>query len=289
MNPFQRAWRGSCSDWRLYLLSVFSVAVAFVCLAVALLVVVNVHELYQRWGTLGRASVYLVPTASRAAAAQLQRALEQTPGVTRVRYVPSVEARKELQGHRSDPVLDQLPDQAFPSSLEIDLARDLSKERIDAIQSQLESLAPVEDVETYGSWTERLGRLLAGGVTAAFLLALVVLAAVASVVSSTIRLALQRRRVEVEVLKLVGATDSYVRQPFLVEGTAQGAAGALLAVIVVGALYGVVLGHFDAELGTMLGVSPTFLPVWVSLVLVVVGGGLGALAAFGSLRKLLVV
>jgi cell division transport system permease protein len=289
MNPFQRAWRGSRSDWRLHLLSVFSVAVAFVCLAAALLIVVNVHELYQRWGTLGRASVYLVPTASRDAAAELQRALEQTPGVTRVRYVPSIEARKELQGHSSDPVLDQLPDQAFPSSLEIDLAQDLPTERIDAIQSQLESLPPVEDVETYGSWTERLGKLLAGGVTAALLLAIVVLAAVASVVSSTIRLALQRRRVEVEVLKLVGATDGYVRQPFVVEGAAQGAAGALLAVIVVGMLYSIVLGHFDAQLGSMLGMSPTFLPFWVSLTLVVIGGGLGALAAFGSLRKLLVV
>ncbi|MBN1610027.1 MAG: ABC transporter permease [Polyangiaceae bacterium] len=289
MNPFQRAWRGSKSDWRLYLLSVFSVAVAFVCLAAALLVVVNAHELYQRWGTLGRASVYLVPSASREAAAELAHALEQTPGVTRVRYVPSIEARKQLQGRSSDPVLDQLPDRAFPSSLEIDLARDLPLERIEAIQSQLETLPAVENVETYGSWTERLGKLLAGGVTAALLLAIVVLAAVASVVSSTIRLALQRRRVEVEVLKLVGATDSYVRQPFLVEGAAQGAAGALLAVIVVGVLYGIVLGHFDAQLGAMLGMSPTFLPFWMSLILVVIGGGLGAVAAFGSLRKLLVV
>jgi cell division transport system permease protein len=289
MNPFQRAWRGGRSDWRLHLLSVFSVAVAFVCLAAALLVVVNVQELYQRWGTLGRASVYLVPTASRQAAAELQRALERTPGVTRVRYVPSVEARKELQGHNSDPVLDRLPDQAFPSSLEIDLAQGLPEDRIDAIQSQLESLPAVEDVETYGSWTERLGKLLAGGVTAAVLLAIVVLAAVASVVSSTIRLALQRRRVEVEVLKLVGATDSYVRQPFVVEGAAQGAAGALLAVILVGMLYGIVLGHFDAQLGSMLGMNPTFLPFWVSLTLVIVGGGLGAIAAYGSLRKLLVV
>jgi cell division transport system permease protein len=289
MNPFQRAWRGSRSDWKLHLLSVFSVTVAFVCLAAALLVVVNVQELYQRWGTLGRASVYLAPTASRQAAAELQGALEQTPGVTRVRYVPSVEARKELQGRSSDPVLDRLPDQAFPSSLEIDLAQGLPQERIDALQSQLESLPVVEDVETYGSWTERLGKLLAGGVTAAVLLAIVVLAAVASVVSSTIRLALQRRRVEVEVLKLVGATDSYVRQPFVVEGAAQGAAGALLAVIVVAILYGIVLGHFDAQLGSMLGMSPTFLPFWVSLALVVIGGGLGAVAAFGSLRKLLVV
>ena len=65
-----------------------------------------------------------------------------------------------------------------------------------------------------------------GGVAAAALLALVVFASVLAVVGSTIRLALQRRRTEVEVLKLVGATDGFVKGPFLIEGSTQGALGA---------------------------------------------------------------
>ena len=95
-------------------------------------------------------------------------------------------------------------------------------------------LPAVDRVETYAAWSDRLAALLAGGVTASGLLALVVLAAVISVVSSTIRLALQRRRIEVEVLKLVGATDDYVRRPYVVEGAVQGALGATLALVLLG-------------------------------------------------------
>jgi cell division transport system permease protein len=270
-------------------LSVFSVAVAFVCLAAALLVVVNVHELHERWSTLGRASVYLVPSADRDQVAELERALEKTPGITRVRYAASADTRKEIQSYTSDPVIDRLPDDAFPASIEVDFSQALSAQQLAAMQAQLKSLPSVESVETYGDWTDRLGRLLAGGVTAATLLALVVLGAVASVVSSTLRLALQRRRIEVEILKLVGATDAYVRRPFLLEGAAQGILGALLALMLVALLYGIVVGHYDDRLGLLLGVSPRFLPAWVALGMVAGGGLLGTLTAVFSLRKLLTI
>src|SRR6185437_3960143 len=95
------------------------------------------------------------------------------------------------------------------------------------IVAKLRQLPAVDDVETYQAWTERLGRLIRGGVAAAALLALVVFASVLAVVGSTIRLALQRRRTEVEVLKLVGATDRFIKGPFLVEGMSQGAIGAV--------------------------------------------------------------
>ena len=76
------------------------------------------------------------------------------------------------------------------------------------IALKLRALPAVDSVETYERGTERLSALLGGGVTAAACLALVVLAAVVSVVSSTMRLLMQQRRIEIEVLKLVGATDA---------------------------------------------------------------------------------
>jgi cell division transport system permease protein len=128
---------------------------------------------------------------------------------------------------------------------------------------------------------------LAGGVTASGLLALIVLAAVVSVVSSTIRLTLQRRRVEVEVLKLVGATDNYVRHPYLVEGAVQGAGGAACALLVLFVLFAIVQSHFDASFAALLGTAPAFLPWSIAVGLVLIGGALGALAALVSLRRLL--
>jgi cell division transport system permease protein len=100
---------------------------------------------------------------------------------------------------------------------------------------------------------------------------------------------LQRRRIEVEVLKLVGATDAYVRRPFVFEGAAQGGMGATLAVLLLGVLFLTVRSQVDPSLFALLGVEPAFLPWSVAALLVGLGALLGAGAALFSLRKLLLV
>ena len=289
MTSLERAWRGGKNDWRLHALSIFSVSVAFVCMASALLVVVNVDALRDAWARAGRASVYLRAGATAEQVQEIEKALRATSGVRDVRQVTSEAARKELVGSTSDPILSALPDEAFPASLEVSLEDDVASTRIDGLSTTLSALPAVEAVETYQNWTERLASLLAGGVTAALLLAAVVLAAVASVVASTIRLTLQRRRIEVEVMKLVGATDNYVRRPFVIEGAAQGAVGAILASVLLGALFLIVQARFDGDLALLVGVRPMFLPWHVVLGMVLLGGSLGAVAAHTSLRRLMVV
>ena len=287
MTPIERAWRGTKNDWRLHALSVFSVAVAFVCLASALLVVVNVSHVRERWSSTGRASVYLKKGADREQIAVIERALRGSEGVTDVKFVSSEDARHEMTGQSDDPIIDSLPTEAFPASLEVSVQSEVAAGRLEKLSQQLGALPAVERVETYGAWSDRLAMLLAGGVTASGLLALVVLAAVVSVVSSTIRLALQRRRIEVEVLKLVGATDDYVRRPYVVEGAVQGALGATLALVLIGVLFAIVQSHFDASFATLIGMTPSFLPWSMALALVVSGALLGALAALLSVRRLL--
>jgi cell division transport system permease protein len=289
MTPLERAWRGARSDFRLYALSVFSVAVAFVCLAAAVLVVVNVNGLRQRWADTGRASVFLKPAATPETIDALERALGTTPGVVHVRRMTSEQARRELGAVASDPVLDALPTEAFPASLELELEAGLPIARLEKLKAQLAQLPAVDSVQTYEAWSQRLGALLGGGVTASLLLAAVVLAAVVSVVSSTIRLSLQRRRIEVEVLKLVGATDDYVRRPFVVEGAAQGGIGAVLAVLLLATLFATVKSQADPSLFALIGVEPTFLPWALCLGIVGLGALLGAAAALFSLRRLLLV
>src|SRR6185369_5813366 len=125
-----------------------------------------------------------------------------------------------------------------------------------------------------------------GGVTASACLAAIVLGAVVSVIGSTMRLLLHRRRIEVEVLKLVGATDSFVRRPFVIEGATQGAAGAGAALLMLGGLFLIVRGRFDQELAGLLGVTPSFLPWQTAVGMVALGAALGAATALVSLRNM---
>jgi cell division transport system permease protein len=287
MRILERAWRGGKSDLRLHLFSVFSVSVAFLCLGASLLVVANLDAVRSRWANAGRASVFLRDGATRDQLGALEHALRRTQGVRDVRHVTSEEARRELFTDRTDPVMENLPSEAFPASMEVELGDDAAPARLDQMSAELRALPVVESVETYQSWGARLSKLLTGGIAASSLLALVVLGAVGSVVSATIRLSLQRRRTEVEILKLVGASDDYVRRPFVVEGAAQGALGAVLALFFLVVLYSILRGHLDGQLAALLGMSPTFLPWTSCCAMIGLGALLGAGAAYASLRRLL--
>jgi cell division transport system permease protein len=287
----RRARRGMVREWRLHALSVFSLAVAFVCLGAALLVVTNLKVVEERWAHAGRASIYLKDGATQDEIDALRLALARVPGITGVHYLSSGDARMEfgqtqLEGSAA---LAGLPAEAFPASIEIDVAPDLANADLADMVGKMKQLPAVDDVETYQSWTERLARLVRGGVAASGLLAVVVLFAVLAVVGSTMRMALQRRKTEVEVLKLVGATDGFVKKPYIVEGSVQGALGAAAALALLAVLFLLVRGRLDGELAALVGVEPTFLPWQVAVGMVALGGVLGAAAALASLRKLVAV
>ncbi len=282
---FLGTWRAGRSNWRLQALSVFSLAVAFVCLASALLVVTNLAAVRDRWSRAGRATVYLREDATPDDVQALVKALETTVGVQKVRFVPREEARNEIVVSGGDEQLASLPAEAFPSSVELSFTDSIDDANLAVLALKLRALPSVETVETYQKWTERLSALLRGGVTASLFLALVVFAAVVSVVASTMRLLLERRRIEVEVLRLVGATTTFVCRPFVVEGALQGACGAAAAILLLGVLYNIVRGRFDQQLATLLGVHPGFLPWAAMLMMVTVGALLGATTAWLSLRK----
>jgi cell division transport system permease protein len=286
MNALRRAIRGGRHDWQLQLSSVFSVGVAFICLASALLVLANVQELRVRWSHNGRASVYLQPSAEAADIDAIVSALRNTRGVVEVEHVSSEAARKELL-KSGDAILAGLPAEAFPASLEVRVHDPERSGALARMAEKLRLLPRVEAVETYEAWGERLGTLLGSALVGAAVLALVVLGTVASVVGSTIRLSLQRRKLEVQVLKVVGATDDYVRRPFVIEGAAQGALGAAIALFVVVVLFLAGYARFDTEFALLLGAPPTFLPWYAALGMLALGTLLGAVSAHLSVRKLL--
>ncbi len=291
LGTTRRARRGMLREWRLHALSVFSLAVAFVCLGAALLVLTNLHAIEERWAHAGRASIYLKDTATQQEVDAFKAALASVPGVTQVRYVSSGQARSEFGNEEMARASDlaSLPVEAFPASIELDVKPDMPEAELTDMVSKLHQLPAVDDVETYQTWTERLSRLVKGGVAAASLLALVVFASVLAVIGSTMRMALQRRKTEVEVLRLVGATDGFVKGPFLIEGSTQGALGAMGALGLLAALFYVVRGRLDGELAALIGVDPSFLPWQVILGMIGAGALLGMIAAALGLRKLVAV
>ena len=289
-TALSRAKRGFRDDLRLHLVAVASLVVAFLCLGAALLSVTNLTRFADRWGRSQHMTVYLKGDAKESDIAQLRLVLESLPEVEQVAHISAAQARKEFADQTDLKVpVSTLPADAFPSSLEVSLAENAAESRVQEVGARLQRFSAVEDVETYRDWFAQMGTLLDAGRTAAGLLALLVVICVLAVIGNTIRLAVANRRQEIEVLKLCGATDAFVRTPFLLEGAIQAVAASALAMLLLVIGYASMHGYVESTVATMTGVKTVFLHPAVALGVVLGGGLVGALGSALSLRRYLMV
>ncbi len=280
-----RVWRGVMREWRLHIATIFTSAVAFVCLTASLLVVTNVAGLKDKYDRVENLTLYLRGGTEQAEVLRVREVLAVTPGVVTARSQRADEVAANFRGSADNAELKELPDEVFTPVIEVVLERDISHERAATIVAQLRALPQVEELETYEGWTARIASILGAATAASGVLALIVCAAVFAVIGATVRLVLARRQSEIRVLELVGATPAYVRRPFVFEGSAHGALGASLALALVGGIFQIYRVRVDGDVRAFWGVGLQFLPWALSVALVVGGALLGAGAARLGLRQ----
>jgi cell division transport system permease protein len=287
---FQRTQRGFRHDLRLHAVAVVSLIVAFLCLGTALLGIENLSRVADRWSVTQHLTVYLRADASAEAVAQLRSSLTNLREVSKVELVSAAQAREQfLQQTSVSAEPSVLGDDVFPASLEIDLSSRLPADRLDKLVQGISQFAAAEEIETYRTFIGQFHTLLQAGRTGAWVLSLLVLICVLAVIGNTIRLAVLNRKDEIEVLKLCGATDSFVRSPFLVEGVLQAVTSASLAMVLLLFAYLLMRGRVETTLTTFTGVSSVFLsPITVACV-IAAAGALGGLGSALSLRRYLKV
>ncbi len=289
-TAFGRARRGFREDIRLYLVAVSSLTVAFLCLGATLLAVQNLDLMSARWGGTRRMTVYLVDGARASDVEQLVVTLGSLAEVTEVEHVSASHAREqflEQTGLEGD--LGELPPDVFPATLEVSLAPDVTVQHASTLGRRIERFAGVDDVETYAGWFGQLESLIATGRGLATGLALLVVLCVLAVVGNTIRLALANRRAEIEVLKLCGATDGFVRGPFVLEGALSGLVAAVGALLLLAIAFLALRGHMDGSIAALTGLHTTFLSPASVLAIVFGGTTAGAAGSALSLRRYLVI
>jgi cell division transport system permease protein len=179
--------------------------------------------------------VYLKDTASEADRTEVQRSLEGTPGVQKVEYISKDEALREL-GRKVNDVSDKielLGNNPLPSLFRVTPEDPDELKQIVALIAPggTPELAAIDEVQNRESDTGKI--LSATGLVkglGAVMAALLVFASVA-LIANTIRLSVYARRREVEVMKLVGATNWFIRWPFVIEGMIVGFLGGVLAIL----------------------------------------------------------
>jgi cell division transport system permease protein len=225
-----QALRGIARGPLVQLAAIGSVAVGLLLVGGAVLGASNLSRLTERWGRGIQVIAYLKPDATEPRLQRLASLLRNRPEVLGARLVSPAEAHRRLAeslGARRS-LLAGVDAEFLPASFEISLAED-RPHQVRALLALLSSSPAVEEVDYMGSWARRLGSLAALLKLGSLALALLMGLACLYVVGSTIRLGVHARREEIEIIKLVGATDRFVRAPFLVEGLLQGLLGATLA------------------------------------------------------------
>ncbi len=221
---------------------------------------------------------------------ELQSSLQNRSDVLEVIYVTKDEALARLREHFADraELLAMVSDNPLPASLEI---RARNPESLENIVSLLETkVGPEAVLEEVALQEDIVERLLS--LTTATRVAGVAMTAGLAVVSlfiviNTIRIAVYSRRQEIEVMKLVGATDWFVRWPFVFEGMLYGLLASLLTLLIVVPAYDPVVENFWALLSFLpVERDPQFVTK-LALMTMVVGIALGAAGSYISVRRFL--
>jgi cell division transport system permease protein len=216
--------------------SVFNIAVIGIALALPVGLYVLIDNLQAASGQLAaepQISAFLALDASRAEIAQIEARLKQNPRVQHYRFVPRDQALQELkQSSGLADVIDGLPQNPLPDAFIVS-AKDTTPQALDALRDEIMQWPRVAHAQLDAAWARRLDATLRFGRVVALILGGLLALALIAVTFNTIRLQVLTQRDEVEVVKLIGATDAFIRRPFLYYGALQGAAGGVVAWLIV--------------------------------------------------------
>ena len=234
--------------------TIVTIAVSVFIVGAFALFLMNTNDIVNVWKKGIRVMVYLKPDISEKKIGELERRIQGMNGVRNVRFISKNEALQRLKNQmkRQPSLLENLKKNPLPDAFEIRLAESFqNRDSVEMLAERMNSLAQVADVEYGQVWLGRftsfinLFRLTGYAMGGLFFLAAVFF------VANTIRLVLYSRREEVEIMRLVGATDRFIKAPFYIEGLIQGMLGGLIGLTVLFVVF--VLISFNVEKGLTSG------------------------------------
>ncbi|MFY0989341.1 permease-like cell division protein FtsX [Halomonas sp. C05BenzN] len=211
------------------LLTMLAIAIALVLPAALWLTLDGARLLDAELEESATLTVYLESRVADAQALRIEEALAAHEGVARTRLITAAEGMAEFQQALGlADALGRLEDNPLPASVVVTPV-DPDPLAVRQLAGRLEGVAGVDEVRLDLAWIERLRHLAELGRRVALALAVLFGLGVLLVVGNTIRLSVESRRQEIEVVTLIGATHAFVRRPFLYSGAWYGLGGGVLA------------------------------------------------------------
>ena len=232
LHALQIAWRRlfGCPIGSLFTILVIGLVASLP--AFAYLVVNNVAGLAGKFDPEPKLSIYLKSTAEEAEITAVRQRLRSTANIADSRFISKETALAELESAGIADVAKTLEQNPLPHAFVIK-PKSIEPVALDDLKKKIESWTEVDVVEVDSDWARKLSAFVEFGEHVVFFLTLILGLAMVFVMANTIRLQILNQREEIEVSRLIGATPSFIRRPFLYFGMMQALLGGLLALALV--------------------------------------------------------
>jgi cell division transport system permease protein len=271
----------------LNIVTIITISLSILIVSAFALFFINTNDIVNAWKEGVRILVYLKGDTSAAEVPKLQKVIRGLHGVRDVRYIQKDEAFKTLKkqlSHQAS-LLENLKQNPLPDAFEIRLTPESQNwKAVEKLAQQLKNLPKIEEVEYGQAWLGRFTYIFNLFRLAGYALGALFFMAAVFFVANTIRLVLYSRREEIEIMRLVGAEDRFIKTPFYIEGIIQGALGGLVGLVACLVLYLIVSSNVQPALSAGL-FNIRFLPPKMVLAMVMTSMVVGWLGCFVSLKQ----
>jgi len=264
------------------LFSTLTVAFSLALVSGFVLLISNIEDVLSDIGSSLSVTAYMTKEASEQEIESLVSSLKNLEGVKGVQFTSKVQALREFKDAlgKEGSLLGRIEgDNPLPASLDIQLSKQ-SKERNSKIVEVLEDSKYVEEIISGSDVVEKVGGLISAVKIIGYGGGVFIFGVVLFLILNTVKLVIYSQRQEIEVMQLVGATESTVRIPFLVAGAIQGLFGAIFGVLVLRILFGVLRASLEGS--ALFGATiplPEFFGVSGMLLILAAGTFLGVVAS----------
>lgn len=270
------------------------IAVSFLILSGFIALFGNLKSLLAEWEQSVQIEVYLKDGLPGTQIDGLQNSIASFEGVEKVSYISKDDAIKRFSNEMPAiaGLVDDLDENPLPSSIRV-ILDDGHREfiKVEALAVSLGKMSGVDNVVYGQEWLEKFSGFISLLKLSGLILGLFLLLTTTFIISNTIRLALYARKEELEIMKLLGATNFFMKMPFLIEGLLQGLIGAALSLASLYAVY----SFFVAKLASTRSLSIislssgsfqlSFLSLEMMFYLLICGMALGLFGSFVSLGR----
>ena len=292
INIVKNGLKGLIRNAGMGLVSTITIAAVMLFIGLLLLSAININGYVQMTQEkLDEIIVYLNDDVEFIEAEKLINNLSDFENIDKLTYIPKEEAynrAREMFGDDSY-IFTGLSENPFSASIEIKI-KDISMDKVNEIVNYLDADTRTNDIKYYQDISPTFIKINNGIKIASMIISGLIIILSIFVISNIIKIAITSRRREIEIMKIVGASNAYIEGPFVIEGVFYSVLGSAISYFILKIIYEKILSTYSGEVYEFLGynlVSFGHVGGDISIIFICVAMGIGVLGSLSSLRKYL--